>query len=297
MYKIKKILEKYELKPSRYEKRGKVSIVDTDKGKYVIKEAKQKNLDIYRYLNSRSFDYYPRTITDDDYQITEFIESVGLPKEQKILDLIDLVSLLHNKTTHYKEIDVDYYKKIYEDINNNIEYLYGYYNDIMDLIENNEYMSPAHYLLARNISKIYQSLYFCRTEVKKWYELIKNKKKQRLVVLHNNLELDHFLIEDKPYLINWDKSKIGIPIFDLYKLYRKHSFEIDFSSVLELYEKKYPLQEDERKLFLILVNLPVKITFDKGEYEMCQFIEKELESLRKTELLTSPYYFKDVEQN
>ena len=41
------------------------------------------------------------------------IKDVDIPKEQKILDLIDLVSLMHSKTTHYKEVVEDEYKKIY----------------------------------------------------------------------------------------------------------------------------------------------------------------------------------------
>lgn len=82
-----------------------------------------------------------------------------------MLDLIKLVSLLHNKTTHYKEVDFADYKTIYETLSNNIEYLYSYYNDIITLIETKVYMSPSEYLLARNISKIFGSLNFSKQEL------------------------------------------------------------------------------------------------------------------------------------
>ena len=59
---------------------------------------------------------------------------------------------------------------------------------------------------------------YSKNELEKWYELVKNSHKKRLVVLHNNLDLSHFLRNSKSYLISWDKSKIDIPIFDLYKL-------------------------------------------------------------------------------
>lgn len=178
MRKFNGILNKYSLKPHRYEVRGKVTIIDTDDGKYVIKEKKQEQkLPIYDYLNSRNFNYYPKILSDDedDFEVTEYVESSMMPDEQKLLDLIDLVSLLHSKTTHYKEVDVGDYKKLYEDIANNIEYLYSYYNDVITVIESKVYMSPAEYLLARNISSIFSALNYGKNELEKWYEIVEKK--------------------------------------------------------------------------------------------------------------------------
>jgi len=297
MKQINEILKKYAIKPYRYIKNGKVTIVDTEMGRFAVKE-KKYNKDIFSYLKSRSFDYYPKSINeDDDYEITEFIEDTNYPTEQKIMDLVYLVSLLHNKTTHYKEIDFDDYKEIYEDIKNNIEYLNSYYNDIITLIDTHVFMSPSEYLLARNISKLYSALNFCKGEIDKWYDLIKDKTKQRVVVLHNNLDLSHFIRNEKSYLISWDKTKIGIPIFDLYILYKRHALEYEFSEILKYYEQNYPLQEDERKLFFVLITLPPKFDFDKNEYEMTKYINEQIDLLYKTEKLISPYYMKQDIQN
>ncbi len=293
MKQISEILKKYNLKPHRYIKNGKATIIDTEMGRFVVKK-NSKNKKIFDYLRSRSFNYYPKTISDenDDYEISEYIEKLDYPNEQKMLDLINLISLLHNKTTHYKEIDYDDYKQIYEDIKNNIEYLESYYNDVITLIESHVFMSPSEYLLARNISRIFFSLNFCKEEIENWYELIKDKTKQRVVVLHNNLDLSHFLKTDSSYLISWDKSKIGIPIFDLYILYKRHALDFDFSELLKQYEQSYPLQKDERKLFFILIALPPKIEFDKSIYEQTKEISNQMDIMYKTEKLISPYYSK-----
>ena len=293
MKQINEILKRYDLKPHRYIKSGKATIVDTELGRFVLKENKVNN-EILNYLNSRRFDYYPKQINNnfDDYEITEYIEDVDIPNEQKILDLIKLVGLLHSKTTHYKEIDFDDYKKIYEDIKNNIEYLKSYYNDVIVFIETHVYMSPSEYLLARNISHIFGALNYCDKEIEEWYKLVSNNTKQRTVVLHNNLDLSHFIINDKPYLINWSKSKVGIPIFDLYILYKRHALDFDFESILKQYEIEYPLHEDERKLFFILISLPPKIEFDDTEYNVTKMIGKELDILYKTEKFILPYYAK-----
>lgn len=292
MKEVREVLKKYDLKPFRYQKKGKVTIVETEKGSYVLKEKKVDNSPIYQYLNSRTFGYYPKMITSNDeaYEITEYIEEISMPDEQKMLDLIDLVTLLHNKTTHYKEVDEDDYKKIYEDIENNILYLGSYYDDIITAIENKVYMSPSEYLLARNITKIYSSLYFCKSEIEVWYSMVKEKRKQRMVVLHNNLKLSHFIRNHNSYLINWDKAKIDIPIFDLYKLYRNHFLEFDFSEILKRYENSYPLYPEERKLFFVLISLPDKIEFKKNEFAMCHEISEKIDYLYKTDRFISPYY-------
>ncbi len=296
MRELNDILKKYDLKPYRYQKFGKANMVETNQGKYIVKpKMREYNHEIFSYLDARNFPYYPRILNDlnDDYIITEYQESVDMPEEQKMMDMVDLVTLLHNKTTHYREVDEADYKKIYEDIQNNIEYLNSYYIDMITVIESKVYMSPSEYLLARNISKIFSAINYCRHELENWLEMVKTKRKQRFVVLHNHLELDHFIRNRNSYLISWDKAKIDLPIFDLYKLYKKHGLDYDFESILRYYEKGYSLLEEERKLLFILISLPDQIEFNEREYEMCRRISRQVDLLYKTELLLSPYYAKD----
>lgn len=295
MYEINQLLRKYDLKPKSYRKIGKTILVESDKGKFIVKAKEKENKEIFRYLKSRNFDYFPPVLNDDeDYDIIEYIEEIDMPREQKVLDMIDLIALLHSKTTYYKEIDIEDYKKIYEDISNNIEYLSSYYNDLITIIETKIYMSPSEYLLARNISVIFSSLNFCKTKIDEWYELVKDLRKQRCVVLHNNLELEHFLENNDNYLISWDKAKIDLPIFDLYKLYKKHSLDFDFETTLKRYEKTYPLLEEEKKLLFILIILPDKIEFNNTEYEMCKKISRIIDNIYKTKDFVLPYYSKNA---
>lgn len=299
MKKINELLRSHNLKPTRYEKKGKTIIINTETGKYVIKEKTKNNQDIYKYLTSRSFNYYPRFISNeiDNYEISEYIDEIDMPNEQKMVDLIDLVTLLHSKTTYYAEVSEDEYKKIYEDISNNIEYLESYYTDIISVIETKVYMSPSEYLIARNISKIFASLEFCKYELNNWYKLVKEKKRQRYVVLHNNLSLNHFLKNKEEYLISWDKSKIDNPIFDLYKLYKNHGLDYDFEPLFKRYEHHYPLLEDERKLLFILISLPDLIELENDEYTMCKKVSKIVDLLYKTDNLISPYYSKNRKED
>ena len=289
MNQLNSFLKENNIKPLRYIKKGKVYIVENNEKKYIIRKNNKNDL-LYNYLNSRSFDYYPKIIKkDNNYMLVEYLDDIETPKEQKIIDLVNLVSLLHSKTTYYKETTKDDFKQIYEDIKSNIDYLKMYYDSIMRIIESKVYFSPSEYLLARNISEIYKSLYFCENKIEKWYQLTSNNNKQRYVLLHNNLDLSHFIENDKFYLINWDKSKTGLPIFDLYKLYKKHHIDFEFSEVLNEYEKNYTLKEEEKLLFFILISLPEELNLNNNEYDKCITISNEIDRLFKSEKLFSLY--------
>ena len=288
MKEISELLKRGDIRALGYKKEGNVIIADTNVGKVVIKKNKNKDY-IYNYLSNRNFNYYPEILENQNYIVSKYIEDIDIPKEQKMMDLIDLVSLLHSKTTHYKEISEDEYKKIYEDLANNYEYLYEYYNDIISLIDEKVFMSPSEYLLARNISFIFKSIEIGKGYVESWLTSITGLNKMRVSVVHNNLNLSHFIRNDKAYLISWDKSKIDIPIFDLYNLYNSHFSDLDFLELLKRYESVYPLKKYELELLFILITMPDKIEFNDTEYNMCKKISNEIDRLYKSNELIEEY--------
>ncbi len=287
MIKISEVLKNHNLTANRLEKKGKVTILDTDKGKYVYKNGNIDNK-ILMYLKSRNFDYMPSISQNNEYQMTRYIENLDIPAEQKIIDLIKLTALLHSKTTHYKEIDKDDYEKIYDDLDNNLKYLYSYYTDLITIIESKVFQSPSEQLLARNISKIYDTIAENKKKLDDWHSLVQKKSKERNVVLHGNLKLDHFIRNDKSYFISWDKAKIGSPVFDIYKLYQNHALDFDFKPLFKIYEEIYPLTKDEKELLHILISMPNIIKLNKNEYDNCKNISHELDKIYKTEKLILP---------
>lgn len=280
------ILKKYNIHPRKYKKLKNATYIETDTEKYIIKKNKH-NDEIREYLKSRNFKHIPETITlpEEEYEITKYIEEYKMPREQKIIDLAATISLLHNKTTHYKEITEETYNEIYNELKEKIENLYDYYIGLITIIESKVYMSPCEYLIARNISIVFQALEESKEELGNWHKSVKNDTKQRLVVLHNNLELDHF-IDNK--LISWDNAKIGMPIYDIYELYKKHALEFEFNEVLKAYEKHYPLTENEKRLLFILMKIPPRIEMNNTEYENTKEAGKQIEYIYKSMKLTSP---------
>lgn len=267
--------------------KNSVKIIDN---KVVMKKKKKSLDDTYNYLLSRSFDYFPSIVKEDnDYIYYKYIDDLYEPKEQKMNDLVYLIALLHNKTTFYKEIDIDYYKEIYENINNKIDDIYNYYNDLMENIDSEIYMSPANYLIARNISLIYKSLNYAKETINYWYKIIENKRKVRVVLIHNNLKLEHYLKDSKPYLISWDNSRIDMPIYDLVSLYKNNYMDYEFSNLFKIYLSKYPFNEEEILLFLIIISIPDKIKYESNEYKRVLEIRRLLDYIYKTSELRKEY--------
>ena len=197
--------------------------------------------------------------------------------------------MLHSKTTFYREIDIDRIKEIYEEIVGKLEYLNNYYNDLITVIEKEVYMSPSSYLIARNINIIFGSIYFARDNIKTWYKKQENNKNERVVNIHNNINLDHYIKNEKPYLISWDKSRIDSPIYDLLSFYKNHYLELDFDDLFHYYESNYPLKEEERILLFTYMAIPPKIEIEDNEYKMCIKINKIIDYLYKTSNLIMNY--------
>ena len=68
-----------------------VRLIKNNENKYILKRKNNNIKDIYNYLNSRSFDYYPKLINENNnYNMFEYIEDYKEPYEQKTLDMMSL---------------------------------------------------------------------------------------------------------------------------------------------------------------------------------------------------------------
>ena len=294
---LRELFDKNHIITKKITIKNNVRIIDSGSKKFVIKKRDNNLNNLYQYLKSRSFNYFPEILYQTEhYDIYEYINNIEIPSYEKASDIIKLVTLLHSKTTFYKEIDDDTYKELYENITNRIEYLYHYYDDIAEIIEKEEYMSPSNYYFIRNISKVFARLEYSKYHIEKWYSIIEEKKRIRIVNIHNNLSLDHYLLSERPYLISWNKSKKDLPIYDILKLYKKYYKELDFCELLRNYESHYPLLPEERILFFVLISIPEKIEFHDREYNLCKKVQNFYDYLLTTDKLIKDYMPKEKEK-
>ena len=261
----------------------------------MIKDKKNKDIgELYKYLNSRSFKYYPKLIEDnrDEVNVFEYVEDNSIDSEQKLIDLINLVSLLHTKTSYFKEITNDKIKEIYEELLGRVEYMEDYFNKIIFEIEDNVFVSPSGNLLLINSNKIFSALTFLKNEIEEWYKISIDSNKMRVSIVHNNLELDHYIKNENEYLISWDNYIVDSPILDIVKLYKNVYLTMNFSNPLKVYMEKFPLNEDEKKLLFIMLVMPDEINLSDNELKNISIVRKYLDYIYKTEELIRPYYSK-----
>lgn len=280
---LRKLLTTNNIPIKKITLKNNARIIDTNDNKYVIKDNKTSLSNLYKYLDSRSFNYHPKLLLEtDNYNIFEYIDNINIDDNEKAKDIMHLTGLLHAKTSYYKEIDIDDYKELYESTINKLDYLNNYYLDIMGIIDKEIYMSPSHYFLARNINIIFKCLDKSHYLIDKWYNIIAKKKKVRLVTIHNNLDIDNYLRSDKGYLLSWDKSKTDMPIYDLLNFYKKYIIDFPIDNLISYYENIYPLLEEEKLLLISLLLIPDKVEFNKREFTMCNILRKKIDYLYKT---------------
>ncbi len=245
---------------------GNAKIISTSNNKYFIKEkSKFLNKSIFDYLDSRNFRSFIPIIGEiDNNNVYDFKDDKSININDKALDLINTMSMLHNKTTIYQDVVLDDIKKLYEEQLELINYLRMYYEDLQDYIESKIYMAPGEYLLMRHISEIYLALDYSYKMLEDWYLEKNSKKNERVVQLHNNISIEHFICNDNNYLISWDKSSKGNVIYDFISFYKNDYLKLEMHSLYKIYQSKYRFDSCEEKLFFSILSIPWKIEFGKN---------------------------------
>lgn len=267
MNNISEVIDKYNFKTNKISYLNTCIILDTDKGKYVIKKKKRDDKkEIYDYLLSRNFSFflYPENDPKNDYEIYSYIEEVNTVKEEKAKHLIDVMTELHIRTTTYKEYSLDEIKEIYEDMKRKIKDLTIYYNSLEDKFSDSIYPSPYELLFLTNVSKIYNSLEYADILLEEWYKYVTKNKKRRICLIHNHLSLEHFLDNRDPKLINFNYSKYDSPVYDFVSFYKSNYYNLDMTSLFNSYQYRYLYNKEELLLLFINIIIPSKIELKKN---------------------------------
>lgn len=292
---LKDIIKKYNFCVKGYKRLGKVHILYTDKGVFCLKEKQRSDIkEVIEYLKAKQFNNVLDIECDncDKFEITRYVEEVPFLLEDKAMEAIYLLSMLHNKTTFYKSISLDEVKCFYENVSDKIMELREYYNNLCYIFDENLFLSPSNYLFVRNVSVIFNSLDYSKYYIDKWYDIMKDKNSKRVVLDHNNLELSHIIIGDNPYIINWNKASIDTPVMDLYYFFRKNFLNINMESLFSAYNSKYQLSQDEMLLLFSLLLIPFKIELSNYEIENTKIVYDSYRYLSCVNSFVSKYNLK-----
>ena len=282
MNNIDEIIKKNNIHPIGYHKIKSVYIVDSKNESFVIK-LNTNNYDIYKYLVTKNFILFPKNYNNlnDNYDLSLYINGLNINQDEKVNEYVKVIALLHYKTSYKRGITLDEIKEKYELLNNKINYLRSYYQNINDKIDHELFLSPRSYLLVRNISLIYSILDIDSLLLNKIYNMIKDDNSIRVSLLHNNVDLDHLIISDKNYLVSWDKSYFDSPIYEIENIYRNYYHNIDLNDLLKIYESINKLTVLEKSFLIIILSIPKEIKFSNNDFLDTKNINNEINYLSK----------------
>ena len=95
-------------------RKDNLKIIINGNNKKCIKRVEKNIFDKYKYLKSKNFLNIMDYQYVNGYEIRDYLEDISLNKEEKISELLYLVTMLHIKTTHYKSLTISDIKKFYE---------------------------------------------------------------------------------------------------------------------------------------------------------------------------------------
>ena len=240
-------------------------IIEKDNQRLIRKRRKIDNKKIYEYLKLKEFNnFIPPYLTTNEYEFFTYIDETNIPKEDKAIEIINTLSMLHIKTTTYQETNIDNIKRIYEETKQQIDDLRYYYYNLQDIIEYKIYPSPEEQLLLFNISNFYKALNYAEHKIETWYKEKEKSKQERVVLIHNNITLEHALYNEKINLISWNYAKKDYPVYDFINLYKHEFRELEMISLFKIYSSKFQYTIEEKLLFESFIAIPPKVIFNKS---------------------------------
>ena len=187
---INKIKKELNCEIKKYSFFNNIKYIETDIGNFIIKKSNNNNLFIN--LERNDFDnYIDYKYKIDEYKVYPYIDDFNIDDNEKGLDVVYLMSKLHNKTSYFKEISEDEVKDVYENKKNKIREINEYYEYLRFIIEEKTYLSPTEIYLLKNISTIFICLDLVDKYLDEWYKIMKDKRRIRVSLIHNNLDLTH----------------------------------------------------------------------------------------------------------
>ena len=93
-------------------------------------------------------------------------------------------------------------------------------------------------------------------------------------------------------MISWNEARIETPIIDIITLYHNIWEKTEFSQLLKRYIEKCSLSDEELKLLLINISIPLEINEYSNEIDRTIEMSKFVDYIYKTEDLIRPYYSK-----
>lgn len=271
--KVSTILAQYSVDPYYVEDLGKIKKVFSNKGVFALKKVPPAvGTEFIRHIQMLYQKGYYRMVpvypTNDGrygvlHQNTLYYLMPWLSNEEKEdriernKKLFRELARLHTLSSREVPLSKEFRKEHYENTLLLLEKDEEFINGFLEDCERNVYMSPFQLQFCLYYNDVHQAIEFSKQRLKDWYEKTKDQEKVRTVLIHGKFSPEHFLFDDKGYgyFMNFENSKPGSPYQDILP-YLSRSLKgfpkrcEDCIDWLLMYEKYFPLKEEEKQLML-----------------------------------------------
>jgi len=229
----KLLLHSYHLHVYDFKRQGKVLKIYTDQGNFALKETPRNiGLEFTKWPRELYFLGYPKVVpiiqtadgrsgifdSDHFYYLMPWISRNRRYKQEEIeLKLFRELARIHSLTSKEFPVTEEELKGYYEGIKNTWEEELSFLEKIIETFESRLYMSPFELLYCTIFNDLYKGTIYALHSLENWYNAVKDNKKVRTVFIHGKVRPEHFLLDERGhgYFINFEKSRVHSPIFDL----------------------------------------------------------------------------------
>lgn len=261
--------------------------VKSRQGSYFLKYVKSNDIDNIinklQMLHIKTFDYiiknkynsYVSIYENIKFTLSTFIENDNIDaKEIKMKTYIQKICDLHNKSFFTLDVSKDFFVETYEFIENKLIDVNNYLEDYLQIIEKEDYKSPFEWIFIMNYGYIKKCMDKSYDYLEKFKKSCEDKNSIRMVMAYLNFDYSHILVKNDR-IISIENMVSAPPIFDIFDMIDKgYNSNFDLSSIVEIYNKNFPLQEYEKYWLLSLIYIPkVNISIYNELEKTKQFIE------------------------
>lgn len=263
------ILQQYGLQAHRIDHVGKVKKVYTNVGVFALKEIKhdrqiqtvqqayslytKQSVPLYLSRQGTPFVFYQGQY----YYLMPWITQGTNPERgERIRSFFRDLAYLHRqslKEVDVKEEEITHY---YEARKSEWEKQRTFLQSYVEQCEHEWYMSPFQLQVCTYFHETMQAYWFAETQLEKWYEKIKETKKWRMVFIHGNALLSHYVHDEKGnrYFLSWERACWASPLADLFtSLYHhvrtSHPIGDEWIDGVVEYEQQLSILDEEQAFF------------------------------------------------
>lgn len=244
---IENVEKYYNIKINQVTPVNETLMVKTKKNeKFILKRIKNKEIvEIYHYLLAQKFTHFimPELTIHNQlfmvynqqyYYLIRYFDDIDYPIEKKLIDYIDLLQKLHNKTVIRKNFNKSQFNRLYKRKLKRLDKQFQLLDLYIVECENKKYKSIFDwtYMVKYNEIMFIKNIMINLDE--KIASLLEKIDIYDYCIIHNNPSIDHFIVtNEKNYLISFDHSTIGFKVHDYIKLFIDYSeYDVDWMNLI-----------------------------------------------------------------